>query len=233
MCVAYLILYCTHLHRYHFYALQRRDKLKKLGFPPAFEEYSSTTTTDQADSAFLRIGSIDLSGGINLILSSQTLSKQIASLTFDLDKLDPLDREIRNQADANLANAGRKGCTTTEIYSIIQAYFERIIKDIVTEVVGDLVVDGGTQTKETANRLFGLTKASVSKYIEEAGGYTGEQAGKELSKRIEALGDSLGKLEQNHKNVFQFAKSISKSKLIKDLLEEEIYKDVSSPDAEL
>jgi predicted transcriptional regulator len=202
-----------------------RGELKKLGFPPTFEKYSACSeeeSLETEDNVFLRIGSIDLSGGINLELTSRTMSKKITTMFFDFEKLDPLEREIRKHAEDNLANIGRRGCTTTEVYTIIQKYFEEVIKHTITDTLGDIVADGGKQTKGNFDKLVGITKASFSKYVEEAGEWTGEQVEKTIEEQLDTLEKSLGKLKEEHRSIFQLAKKVGESNYIQDrLLEKE------------
>lgn len=205
-----------------------RDELKAKGFPPTFEEPNEAS--DSAESV-LRIGSILLSGNVNILLTSRPMKKDISTIKFDLKKLGPLYKEIRHKSDENLANLGRRGISTTELYSLIQIYFGRIIQNSLTDTVGDLVADGGKETKERLDRMKETTRGSVSKYVDEATEWTGKEAGKKLAKRLEVWGDSLDKMEEEHKPIFELAKRFGQSKfkdVQKRLLEKN--EDESEPD---
>jgi hypothetical protein len=211
-----------------------RDELKAKGFPPTFEEHNVEEHNEASDSgeSVLRIGRIHLSGNVNILLTSRPMKKDISVIKFDLNKLGPLYNEVRHKSDENLANLGRKGISTTELYSLIQIYFGRIIKKGLEDTVGDLVSDGGKGTKEIIDRMKETTRGSVSKYVDEATEWTGKEAGKKLAERLEAWGDSLDKMEEEHKPIFELAKRFGQSKL-KDIQKRLLEKDEDDSEPDL
>jgi hypothetical protein len=200
-----------------------RDKLQKNGFPPEFSEEESSSVT----SSFLRIGSIDLSGTVIASLQSRPLKKEITSIKFDLDTLDPLDRDIKNQSMENLATLGRRGCTTEELYSLIQKYFGRMLRETLSDVLEDLAADGGKGKMEEVNRVVNLTKDSIAKYVDDAGDWTGEQVQKKLAEQLDEWGKSIDNLSDRQKSLLKFARRFGESKITDETLREE-YKSVPS-----
>jgi hypothetical protein len=140
------------------------------------------------------------------------MKKDISAIQFDLKKLGPLYKEIRRKSDENFANLGRRGISTTELSSLIQIYFGGIIQKALTDTMGDLVSDGGKGTKERIDRIKASTRGSVSKYVDEATEWTSKEAGKKLAERLEKWGDSLDKMEEEHKPMFELAKRFGQSK---------------------
>lgn len=189
-----------------------RDELRKNGFPPGFltEEGETSSQTN----SFLRIGSIDLSGNITACIKSRPLKKELAEIKFELDAFDPLDREIRNQSMENLATLGRRGCNTDELYSLVQAYFMKIFRQILSETLEDLS-KGGTDTAKEVDRAINWTKDSLKKYVGDAGGWTGEQIQGKVAGRLEKWGKSVENLSDTHKSVLELARRIQQ-KTFKD-----------------
>lgn len=192
----------------------KRSELSKQGFPPTFEDATSDNgTSDEIDeSTFLRIGSILLAGDLVVQLHSRPMGKDLTTLSFGLNKIEPLERKIRTKAEENLATIGRRGCSTTEVYSMIQSYFGKLIQKSLADTVGDLVADGGKETWGKLAIFKSKTKDSIRHYVDEAGEWSGHEMGKKLTDRLEIWGESLERVEQEHKPIVDVAKRFGVSK---------------------
>ncbi len=182
-----------------------RDELKKNGFPPelpdeqpAPSKKSGNKQTEVSSSSFVRIGSIDLSGNIVAILKSRPLKKDLAQVQFSLDTFDPLDEQIQVQALENLANTGRRGCTTDELYALIQRFVIGILKNSLLEAFDNVAIDG-PQMPKVVGKVVTLTKKSVSNYINEAGEWSGKELQERLSKGLRQWGLTEKTLRANNR----------------------------------
>eukprot|EP00980_Cylindrotheca_fusiformis_P021617 scaffold8472_cov80-Cylindrotheca_fusiformis.AAC.1 len=142
------------------------------------------------------------------------MNKDLTTLIFGLNKIEPLEEKIRKKSEDNLVKlgGGRRGCTTTEVYTMIQVYFGKLIQKTLEETVNDLISDGGMKTWGKLNIVKSKTKDSISKYVNDAGEWTGSEVGKKLAARLEAWGDSLEKVEEEHKPLVDVAKKLGMSK---------------------
>ena len=208
-----------------------RSQLKNYGFPPLFEEYYEVSggyddDDDDEYESFLRIGSIDFSGDMTLVLTSHPLEKELKRLDLNLDEtFDPIDEKVKKLSDEKLEETGRKGCTTTQIQDLIQKHFGRIIQTAVAHTVESIIVDGGEGTKEKINTVVDTTKRSITNYVEEAAAAKRQQiedaaAAKRqqiedrAKKRVQEWGDSL-----KQKSIFQ--KATAKLQKLQSLYEDE------------
>jgi predicted transcriptional regulator len=138
------------------------------------------------------------------------LQKEVAAIKFDLDAFDPLDREIQNQSMENLATLGRRGCTTDELYSLLQTHFGTMFRQILSDTLDDLS-EGGKETVDEVNRIVNLTRNSITKYVGEAGEWTGEQVQNKMAERLDEWGKSVEKLSNTQKSLIKIARRINKT----------------------
>ena len=129
-------------------------------------------------------------------MKSRPLKKELAHLQFSLDTFDPLDEKIKAQALENLANTGRRGCTTDELYALIQSVMTDILKKFLADIIDDFANDGAKITNQVGN-VYDLTKKSVSDYVTETGEWSGRQFHTKVSKRLLEWG--LAEAEANSK----------------------------------
>jgi len=166
-----------------------RNELDAHGFPPMMEEFYDTSAPS---STFVRIGSIELSGNAIMEVRSRPLNRSIANITFGMDAFDDLNAQIRNISDANLDATNRRGCTTDEVYTILQNYFveklRRFLKDTVYDVTRGSLSDEESNTVREARKLFASTSSVVKSYAGDAGKKTGESIQESLASRLEKLG---------------------------------------------
>ena len=174
-------------------SLALRNDLKKAGFPPEFPEEDPKKSTDA--SSFVRIGSIDLTGAITADLKSKPLKKDIATVKWDLDAFDALDKEIRKLSKKNKAKLGRAGCTTDELYALIQTYFGRKLREFLTIAMVDLS-QGGKDMTETVTKVTGSAKQTALKYANDAGEWTGEKINDKLAEQLGRWGQSIDKFDE-------------------------------------
>ena len=157
------------------------DELQELGFPPVFisDDTSSTSTTSSAaDTSFIRIGRLNAGGEVRLKLKSRTLSMELCDdVVLDLDKLSELNRQIINKANA-AKRTGRVGCTTEELYDIIQSY----VNDKIKALVKSILKDPQYAVKDVKN-LLNMGKNVAKAYMDGVG----EKADDTLQKKIEKV----------------------------------------------
>jgi hypothetical protein len=146
-------------------------------------------------------------------LKSRPLNRDLAKVSLALDTFDPLDERIKAKALENLANSGRCGCTTDEIYDLIQSFVSGILKQVVAEIFEEVTE---SNISEQFERVVTLTQRSISKYINETGEWSGKQIESKLSKRL--LDWGLTKNETQSKDVISsFSRRLQKAAGIQDL----------------
>ncbi len=144
--------------------------------------------------SFVRIGSIDLSGNVIAKVKSRPLKKNLAEVTFALDTFDPLDDQIKIHSLEKLAKTGRRGCTTDELYTMIQSYIGGILKQVLADTVEDVAVGGG-KTRDKVESVVNVTKKSISKYINDASEWSGGQVQDKLAERLKKWGVTTNKVK--------------------------------------
>ena len=187
------------------------EELQNYGFPPKFEEYYEGSSTSTENDTFLRVGSIDLNGNMEVLLKSRPLDKEITKIDLNLDEtLDPLTKKIHELSEQNQVEFGRRGCTTEEIETLIQKYVGGIIRKAVTGTIEDIVVEGGAETKGKVTNMVGATKKRVSEYLEEAVEFKGEQIEQKISRRLQGWEESLG---GKQKSALNLAKQLGQARM--------------------
>jgi hypothetical protein len=115
-----------------------------------------------------------------------------------LDAFDVLDKEIRKLSKKNKAELGRAGCTTDELYALIQTYFGRKLGEFLKATMVDLSQGGKGMTK-TFSKLTGSAKQTALKYANDAGEWTGENINDKLAEQLGAWGQSIDKFDDVQK----------------------------------
>ena len=143
-------------------------------------------------STFIRIGSIQLSGNVTSEIRSRPLDRSIADVAFPMNAFDELNAQIRNVSEVNLAAAGRRGCTTDQVYDIIQAYFmgklRKFLQDTAYDVSAGSLSEDGSKTVQEAKKLFASARTAVKRYADDASKKTGDNIEESLANRLEKLG---------------------------------------------
>lgn len=170
------------------------DELKKHGFPPqlADDDASRSKRTwfgklSSFEPSFVRIGSIDLSGNVVAKLKSRPLQKTLTEVKYALDTFDPLDQQIKLQSLENLARTGRRGCTTEELYGLIQNYIGGLLQQLVGDVLTDIAA-GGDETMDKVERVVTLSKKSLTQYIQDTSDWSGNHIQDKLSESLTKWG---------------------------------------------
>jgi len=128
------------------------NELRDAGFPPKLLFYDDDEKnkgssplppiSSVSSSSFIRIGGIDLVGKAVVEIRSRILQKPITEdLVLELDAWKELSSEI-SKASSNPKKKddnGRPGCTTEELYKIIELYFSKKLKYLAATVLVDLV----------------------------------------------------------------------------------------------
>eukprot|EP01083_Nonionella_stella_P259043 884779_1 len=169
------------------------NELDDTGFPPKMYDMvksSSGYVRTSAASSFIRIGSISTTGEVRLHIKSRPLEKDlIPPVTFNMDIAKIINQEIQiasNRAQSDSLD-GRRGCTTEEVYQIIQSCFGQQAQDILKSVAGDLTMaafKGSSRTVTDAKRVWLEVKDVAAKYAKDVGDKTGQ----ELDRRFEKAG---------------------------------------------
>lgn len=112
-----------------------------------------------------------------------------------MDAFDALDKEIRKLSKKNKAKLGRAGCTTDELYALIQTYFGRKLREFLTIAMVDLS-QGGKDMTETVTKVTGSAKQTALKYANDAGEWTGEKINDKLAEQLGRWGQSIDKFDE-------------------------------------
>jgi len=169
------------------------NELDEIGFPPKMYDIvkkSSGYVRTSAASSFIRIGSISTTGEVRLHIKSRPLEKDlIPPVTFNMNFAKIINQEI--QAASKRAQSDsldeRRGCTTEEVYQIIQSCFGQQAQDILKLVAGDLTMaafKGSSRTVTDAKRVWSGVKDVAAKYAKDVG----DKTGRELDRRFEKAG---------------------------------------------
>ena len=160
----YSIITHTSIHSFFF---TNRNELQDAGFPPTFYTYTTTAaaTTESSSStnsnSFVTIGSIDLSGKAILKLYSRTLDKELVDdiQLLNLENLNKLNQRIQNESQKALERYGRRGCSTGDLYNIIETYFNQLLRRILTQAATDITLGALT------NNNIGTGLDSINKDV--------------------------------------------------------------------
>lgn len=102
----------------------------------------------------------------------------------------------------NKAELGRAGCTTDELYALIQTHFGRKLREFLTTTLVDLS-QGGKGTTETVTQVTGYAKQTALKYANDAGEWTGEKINDKLAEQLGAWGQSIDKISEIQKPLLE------------------------------
>jgi hypothetical protein len=89
-----------------------------------------------------------------------------------LDKLDELDRQIRERSEENLATTGRRGCTTDDLYKLIASFYGKKLKGMLAQNVDDIFQGRDASTVSDVKRALKSTTDSLTGYVDEAKDWT-------------------------------------------------------------
>ena len=176
------------------------NELRKRGFPPRLltessVDYTSDESNKSYSSSFVRIGSLDLKGSVKLKLVSRSLGGQelCPDFDFDLSTLQELMDDIKNASDASKDKSGRNGCTTDELYDLIESFFKRKIKVLLRSVMLDIArgtfdPQKGSETIKQTRRVFSKVGDTFDRYKESAVGVLEQNAQTSLSSKLKSWG---------------------------------------------
>jgi hypothetical protein len=173
-----------------------RSELSDIGFPPQLYDEDEIVDSSSEASTFVRIGGIGVKGQIRLKLRSRPLDKDLCDdIVFDFDNLKTLSNQISAASKAAQEETGRRGCTTEELYDIIQSYFNRQIHQRVKSSAVDIAMgafkpESGGKTIRDAKKLFSIGRDVAMKYANDIG----QKADEHVDDNINNLGLSRSDL---------------------------------------
>lgn len=174
-----------------------RSELSDIGFPPQLYDEDEIVDSSSAVSTFVRIGGIGVKGQIRLKLRSRPLDKDLCDdIVFDFDNLKTLSHQISAASNAAQEKTGRRGCTTEELYDIIQSYFKRQIhqrvkSSAVDTAMGAFTPERGGKTIRDAKKRFSIGRGVAMKYANDIG----QKADEHVDDNINNLGLSSSDLK--------------------------------------
>ena len=149
--------------------IQNRNELSDIGFPPQLYDEDDTT----AGQTFVRVGGIAVKGEIRLKLRSRPLDKNLYDdIVFDLGNLRDLSKLISAVSKLAYEKTGRRGCTTEEVYDIIQSYFNRQIHQMVKSTaiyiaLGAFNPEDKGKTVKDAKKILSIGRDVAMKYAKD------------------------------------------------------------------
>lgn len=167
--------------------------LQDAGFPPKLLIDDSSDETSSG-STFVRFGGIKFGGEVKLQIRSRPLDQKLCEdIVFDLQMLDDFSRKVNEVATKDVSSkekGGRKGCTTEELYDIIEKYFRKKTQKIVKETAMDIInsklsSNTDSQTVRNAKRTFIGVKDNVSIYARKVRDKTSNQMEQVVSQKLE------------------------------------------------
>jgi hypothetical protein len=136
---------------------------------------------------FLRFASIDLSGMINVSLASRPLDKELGAFSLDMIAADDLRALIRDASEDNKLHLSRRGCSSTELATILRDYFGQKVKSFLADSVYDIANDPGAAVRGV-DEFLGKLSGTVLNYAGHAGRKTGENVENAVVTKLGDLG---------------------------------------------
>ena len=169
-----------------------RNVLQEAGFPPKLLTDDSSDGSSSG-STFVRIGGINFGGEIKVQIRSRPLDQKLCEdFVFDLQMLDDFSRRVNEVATKEVSKekGGRKGCTTEELYDIIEKYFRKKTQKIIKETAMDIInskisPNTDSHTIINAKRTFVGVKDNVSDYAKKVRERTSNQMEQAVSRKME------------------------------------------------
>ena len=184
--------------------IQNRNELSDIGFPPQLYDEDDTT----AGQTFVRVGGIAVKGEIRLKLRSRPLDKNLYDdIVFDLGNLRDLSKQISAVSKVAYEKTGRRGCTTEEVYDIIQSYFNRQIHQMVKSTAIDIALgvfnpeDKGKTVKD-AKKILSIGRDVAMKYAKDVE----KKADEQIDNNFKTLGISRSDLNLMARDIFKASK---------------------------
>jgi len=145
------------------------NELSDIGFPPQLYDEDDIT----GGQTFVRVGGIAMKGEIRLKLRSRPLDKDIhEDIVFDFGNLRDLSKQISAVSKVAYEKTGRRGCTTEELYDIIQSYFNRQIHQLVKSTALDIALgvlkpENGGKTAKDAKKILSIGRDVAMRYAKD------------------------------------------------------------------
>lgn len=178
------------------------NELKKEGFPPQLEILTSSEI-DTSSSTLVRIGRVDLEGAVTLKVISRSLGGQSVcpDVVFEFGMLEELVDRIKHASIEAERKTGRKGCTTTELYDIVEQFFKSKLKKMLQSTVMDIARgsldpnSGGSKTVRETKNAFEGARGIFQRYTQDVASVTEDRIQSKLSNQLSKWGLSGDQVE--------------------------------------
>ena len=186
------------------------SELGKEGFPPkmATEYVNPVSQQDlslppSASSSFIKIGGLDVEGSVRLKVVSRALGgKELCpDFVFEMKNLVELSDRIKYASEESFRKTGKKGCTTDELYQIIEEFFKVKLRKLMQSTLTDIArgaLDpkyGGSKTIEETKRVFAGARSTFDKYTKNVADVTGKRVENKLANQLSRWGLSEEQIE--------------------------------------
>lgn len=200
-----MILLSAHIDHVFFETdscILNRNELKKEGFPPQLEILTSSEI-DTSSSTLVRIGRVDLEGAVTLKVISRSLGGQSVcpDVVFEFGMLEELVDRIKHASIEAERKTGRKGCTTTELYDIVEQFFKSKLKKMLQSTVMDIARgsldpnSGGSKTVRETKNAFEGARGIFQRYTQDVASVTEDRIQSKLSNQLSKWGLSGDQVE--------------------------------------
>lgn len=170
-----------------------RDELGDLGFPPEmlYLPAEETETSTAPSYEFIRIGNLDIKGKVTLHPRSRPLQRPLSEdIIFQLDMIRELKERIRHLSDQNAVQVKRRGCTSDEVYAIIQSFFNSKVKEVIKLAVEDLAAGKFDPNRESrvvneSKKIASSARAAFINYADAVESLSKEK----IKERLRVLGE--------------------------------------------
>jgi len=162
-----------------------------------------TTEDSLPPSTFIRIGCLDVEGSVRLKVISRALGgKELCpDFVFEMKNLAELSDRIKYASEESYRKTGRKGCTTEELYEIIEQFVKTKLRKRMGSTVTDIargVLDpkyGGSKTVEETKRALAGVRNTVDRYTKNVVDVTEKQVENKLARQLSRWGLSNDQID--------------------------------------
>jgi len=178
------------------------SELQQDGFPPQLEIMTSSEGSTSS-STFVRVGRVDLEGAVTLKVISRPLGGQSVcpDVVLEFGMLEELMDRIKHASKEAERKTGRKGCTTTELYDIVEQFFKSKLKKMLQSTVMDIArgsldpKSGGSKTVQETKKAIEGARGIFQRYTQDVANVTEDRIQSKLSNQLSKWGLSGDQVE--------------------------------------